>query len=223
VQAALCKSLRSRSRLNGVSTASRGGRSPRLSPKMGEVKIKNLGLPAYSSLNAAALTQAKLAQDSRPRCATGHCYCQAFVRVVRREGLAPSRPFRATGFWDLRVCIPPPAHRGNATMAPSADLAPVGMSSAHMPGRLSLERIPGIGPGTSPRQGDALPLRHIRMEPPVRFELTAFALPRRRSKPLELRRRGSGSWSRTSVHMIQSHVGIPSTHPGSPSPPSVPT
>ena len=28
---------------------------------------------------------------------------------VRREGLAPSRPFRDTGFWGPRVCIPPPA------------------------------------------------------------------------------------------------------------------
>ena len=28
---------------------------------------------------------------------------------VRREGLAPSRPFRDTDFWGPRVCIPPPA------------------------------------------------------------------------------------------------------------------
>ena len=29
---------------------------------------------------------------------------------VRREGFAPSHPFRDTGSWDPRVCIPPPAH-----------------------------------------------------------------------------------------------------------------
>src|SRR5690348_4087954 len=29
--------------------------------------------------------------------------------LVRREGLAPSRPMRGTGFWGPRVCIPPPA------------------------------------------------------------------------------------------------------------------
>ena len=34
-----------------------------------------------------------------------------------------------------------------------------------------MERIPGIGPGPSPWQGDALPLRHIRMEPARRIEL----------------------------------------------------
>ena len=37
--------------------------------------------------------------------------------------------------------------------------------------RAPRERIPGIGPGTSPRQGDALPLRHIRVEPARRIEL----------------------------------------------------
>jgi hypothetical protein len=49
------------------------------------------------------------------------------------------------------------------------------------------ERIPGIGPGTSPRQGDALPLRHIRMEPPAGTDPATSSLPKTRSA-IELRR-----------------------------------
>lgn len=53
--------------------------------------------------------------------------------------------------------------------------------------RAPRERIPGIGPGSSPRQGDALPLRHIRMEPPAGTDPAASSLPRTCSA-IELRR-----------------------------------
>lgn len=54
-----------------------------------------------------------------------------------------------------------------------------------------MERIPGIGPGASPWQGDAFPLRHIRTEPPTGTDPVASSLPRMCSA-IELRRRVPG-------------------------------
>jgi hypothetical protein len=54
------------------------------------------------AIEAHGVTRALVSSEARPLAGS--------LSVVRREGLAPSRPFRATGFWDLRVCIPPPAH-----------------------------------------------------------------------------------------------------------------
>jgi hypothetical protein len=53
--------------------------------------------------------------------------------------------------------------------------------------RAPRERIPGIGPGSSPRQGDALPLRHIRVEPPAGTDPATSSVPRTCSA-IELRR-----------------------------------
>ena len=53
-----------------------------------------------------------------------------------------------------------------------------------------------------------------RLEPSAGTDPATSALPWPRSA-IELRGHSSGSWTRTSVHVIQSHVGMPATHPGS--------
>jgi hypothetical protein len=56
-------------------------------------------------------------------------------------------------------------------------------------------------------------LRHIRMEPARRIELRLHPY-RGCVLPLSLGRHRSGSWTRTSVRLLQGQAGMPSTHPG---------
>jgi hypothetical protein len=63
----------------------------------------------------------------------------------------------------------------------------LGLSQAPLPNwaRTACERIPGIGPGPSPWQGDALPLRYIRIEPLPGVEPGDVSIPRTRGRRSE--------------------------------------
>jgi hypothetical protein len=88
--------------------------------------------------------------------------------------------------------------------------------------RAPRERIPGIGPGTSPRQGDALPLRHIRVEPPAATDPAASSVPRTCSA-IELRRREAGRPGIGPGFPRSKRGGLSLPHRPSPSLPPVPT
>jgi hypothetical protein len=105
-----------------------------------------------------------------------------------------------------------PRRASSGSALPLSYRAPSGAQAGFEPAAFPSSGYRGSNPGPSPRQGDALPLSYIRMEPARRIELRLHPY-QGCVLPLSLGRHRSGSWTRTSVHAGQSRVGMPANPP----------
>jgi hypothetical protein len=157
----------------------------------GESGIRTHGRRCASRLagGSRATTPGHLTMSTLPR-----------IRTANARGLSPAAlPIGLEGHQRGALC-----HR-----ATGRHLAPRRNSNPRL---FPLSGYRGSNPGPSPRQGDALPLSYIRVEPARRIELRLHPY-QRCVLPLSLGRHRSGSWTRTSVHAGQSRVGMPANPP----------